>query len=109
MNTSTASRDYERLGKLCEARQELNRAEYLRYSRLLSGINMSDEKVALWRQKCADFTITREEYAEAIAYLRAGRLNAAPQPKVKKPKKAGKKSDPRQVDLTDLINELEKL
>ena len=34
-------------------------------------------KIALWRSKCADGTMTSEEYIEAIALLREGRLAAA--------------------------------
>lgn len=43
-------------------------------------------KIALWRQKSAEGTMTIEEYREAIAELRAGRVTAA-QSKAK-PKKA---------------------
>ena len=34
-------------------------------------------KIASWRMKVADGTITQEELKEAIAHLRAGRLTAA--------------------------------
>ena len=34
-------------------------------------------QIAVWRAKCADNTMTAEEYKEAIKVLRAGRLTAA--------------------------------
>lgn len=34
-------------------------------------------RIALWRAKCQDGTMTSEEYLEAIALLREGRLAAA--------------------------------
>lgn len=34
-------------------------------------------RIALWHSKCADGTMTAEEYVEALALLRQGRLAAA--------------------------------
>lgn len=34
-------------------------------------------RIADWRLRCAEGTMTREDYIEAIVHLRAGRLSAA--------------------------------
>jgi hypothetical protein len=44
-------------------------------------------KIALWRQKSAEGSMTVVEYREAIEALRAGRLSAAESSKAKKQKK----------------------
>lgn len=49
-------------------------------------------KIALWQQKSAQGTMTQEEYREAIAALRQGRLAAASQSAAKKSKPSAKKS-----------------
>lgn len=66
------------------------------------------EQLALWRAKCQDLTITVEEYKEAIAALREGRMEAAPKvkpPKVPRGKKKPTAAPSTQVDLEDLINQ----
>ena len=102
---------YDALERLCTARLEADFALRDRYKRIERQLMTSIDQVEEWRKKCADHTITREEYALAIAYLREGRLNAAPKPKVAKPRKtkAVKKPPPSQIDLEDLINQLESL
>jgi hypothetical protein len=35
------------------------------------------QQIAIWRQKCADNTITQEEMRAAVIHLRAGRVAAA--------------------------------
>lgn len=68
----------------------------------------ADLRFAEWRAKCLDLTITVEEYREAIAALREGRLAAAPKPKPPKAPKKGKKPPTAplgQMDLEDLINQ----
>lgn len=57
-------------------------------------------KVALWRQKAAEGTMTAEDYREALSALRAGRLAAAQS--AKKPKKEA-------VSAEDLLRELDGL
>jgi len=73
---------------------------------------VSDPRFVEWRQKCLDLTITVEEYREAIAALRQGRMEAAPKPKPPKAPKAPKKGKKpptnapmQQVDLEELINQ----
>ena len=57
-------------------------------------------KVALWRQKAAEGTMSPEDYREALSALRAGRLTAAQ--KTAKPKKSAVSGD----DLLKELNEL---
>lgn len=57
-------------------------------------------KIALWRQKAAEGTMTPEDYREAIAALRAGRLAAAHSSAAKKAKKPAISGD-------DLLEELD--
>lgn len=70
---------------------------------------MADARFAEWRQKCVDLSITVEEYREAIAALREGRMAAAPKPKPPKAPRKGKKpptnAPMQQVDLEELINQ----
>lgn len=56
-------------------------------------------KIAEWRAKAADGTMTAEDYREAIAALRAGRLSAATSSK-----KAPKKKEVASGD--DMLKEL---
>jgi hypothetical protein len=45
-------------------------------------------KIAAWRLKAAEKTLTLEEMKEAVIYLRAGRVNAASSAAATKRKKA---------------------
>jgi len=55
-------------------------------------------KIALWRQKTKDKTITLDEMKEAILLLRQGRVSVmGPKAKAKKPSKSA----------DDLLNELD--
>ena len=46
------------------------------------------QKIAVWRQKSAEGTLTLEDMKEAIIHLRAGRVNAANASAASKRKKA---------------------
>ena len=45
-------------------------------------------KIAIWRMKAAEGTLTQDEMKEAILHLRAGRVNAATSSAAAKRKKA---------------------
>lgn len=115
MNTSRASdvRTYGALSLLAN-RELLAYCEIARYNRLIKGLHVELEKIAEWRRKVTDRSITPDEYREAIAYLRQGRASAAPQPKPPKQPRAkrakqGKIAPTSQVDLEDLIRQVETL
>lgn len=62
-------------------------------------------KIANWRQKAAEKTLTLEEMKEAVIYLRAGRVNAASTAAATKRKKAAAtipNADDMLADLEDL-------
>lgn len=112
MNISPESLRYEALERMCGARLEADWVLRDRAARIGRQAMTSIEQVEKWRAACADRSITREEYAMAIAYLREGRMASAPVPKPPKaPRKAktGKKAPTSQIDLEDLINQLESL
>jgi hypothetical protein len=52
------------------------------------------QKIAEWRQKVLDNTITREEMQQAIVILREGRAAAA---------EASKKSKSKKIDADELL------
>lgn len=58
-------------------------------------------KIAEWRAKCADGTMTTEDYREALAALRAGRLSAA-----SSSKKTTKKKEKEILSGDDMLKEL---
>ena len=62
-------------------------------------------KIASWRLKCADGTITQEEMKEAIILLREGRVHAQAASTASRAKKAAAVIPHAQ----DLLNELEGL
>lgn len=53
-----------------------------------------------WREKCAASTITKEEYAQVVEVLRAGRKAAAELAAIKR---AAKKGGKRKKPTTDLL------
>jgi hypothetical protein len=112
-STNIGDASIDSLERLCGARLESDWALRDRAARIGRQAMTSIEQVEKWRAACADRSITREEYALAIAYLREGRLNSAPKPKPPKAPRKGKKSPTKppasQVDLEDLINQLESL
>lgn len=58
----------------------------------------TQQKIAEWRKKVLDNTITREEMQQAIIILRQGRVAAAEQ------KKASKSSSPKKkIDADELL------
>lgn len=63
-------------------------------------------KIAEWRAKCAQGTMTPEEYREVIATLRAGRAGVS-QPKAGS--RARKSAAAQKPDGDDLLSELEGL
>jgi hypothetical protein len=63
-------------------------------------------KIALWRQRAQEGTMSPDDYREALSALRAGRLAAALTTKPKKPKK--EKAEKPDTTL-DLFNELDNL
>ena len=70
---------------------------------------MSDiinEKIQLWRAKCADGTITLPEMREAIAAIRKERVNAQETSSKSKAKKADAKAKAQPINSDDLLGEL---
>lgn len=63
-------------------------------------------RIAEWRAKCANGTMTQEEYREVIATLRAGRAGVT-QPKAGS--RARKSTAAAKPDGDDLLSELEGL
>jgi len=63
-------------------------------------------KLDLWRQKCLDGSITKEELREALQILRYDRQNSAAPPKKSG---AGGKKAAANVDSDALLSELEGL
>lgn len=62
-------------------------------------------KIAVWRQKAVDGTLTLEEMKEAILFMRAGRASAAAaseQARRSKAKAAVKDADTLLAELTNL-------
>jgi hypothetical protein len=62
-------------------------------------------KIAIWRSKCLDCTITEAEMIEAIAALRQGRVSAAYASEGSRAKKA-KAMIPSADDLLDELGNL---
>ncbi len=63
-------------------------------------------RIALWRQRCAEGLMTQDDYREAIALLREGRLNAAHAAASSKAKASPKKPP---ADGDSLLDELDGL
>lgn len=60
-------------------------------------MSVDPAQLAAWRAKCADGSITQDEYRQAIAHLREDRYRARPQPKAPKPRKSRKKATSEEV------------
>ena len=70
---------------------------------------MSDvinEKIQIWRQKCADNTITIDEMREAIQAIRKERIAAQETSTKSKAKKADAKAKAQPINSDDLLGEL---
>lgn len=70
---------------------------------------MSDvinEKIQIWRQKCADNTITIDEMREAIQAIRKERVAAQETSTKSKAKKADAKAKAQPINSDDLLGEL---
>jgi hypothetical protein len=66
-------------------------------------------KIAIWRQKQTEGTMTIEEYKEAILTLRAGRISAAIASETSKKKTAAAKAPKAVPRADDLLADLEGL
>lgn len=62
-------------------------------------------KIAVWRQKCADNTITQEEMKAAVLELRAGRVTAQAASTASRAK-AAKKEIPKAADLLGELGQM---
>lgn len=63
-------------------------------------------KIAIWREKAIDGTITVEEMKEAVIALRAGRVSAAHASEGARAKKAATGKPTLSLDADDLLAEL---
>lgn len=61
-------------------------------------------KIAIWRQKCRDGSMTQEEYKEVLQELRADRIKAGTVSAASKERKAAAK---KVVNSDDLLSELD--
>lgn len=65
-----------------------------------------NNQIQLWRQKCADGSITLDEMREAIAAIRKERVNAQETSTKSKARKAAVKKAAEPIDSDDLLGEL---
>ena len=65
-----------------------------------------NEKIQIWRAKCADGTITIDEMREAIAAIRKERVSAQETSTKSKAKKADAKAKAQPINSDDLLGEL---
>lgn len=68
-----------------------------------------ESKIAIWRAKAAEGTLTIEEMREAIIELRQGRVSAAYASEGARTKKAAASKPAASIDPNDLLSELEGL